>query len=264
VAIPYASFRLGFNSWMDTTPPYDAPRIAFSLDDTWLNEIGVTDTTYQVVITQAGGRLVRFYPDDAPVDEVGALLDEREIDGVLLTGGGDVDPELYGGDTAAAIMVNRQRDDFEIALIHAARERGLPILGICRGAQILNVAMGGTLRNLRDDETLESAHFKFNGHSVKINQDSTLAQTLRERELESVYSFHGQAVDRPGDGVRVVATGPEDIVEAIELEGEDAWIVAVQWHPEMEPTDETQNRLFNAFITEARLARDARRQAPLP
>ena len=124
--------------------------------------------------------------------------------------------------------------------------------------------MGGTLRNLRGNEPLEKAHFTFSGHTVEVKQDSILARTLGSGQLESVYSFHGQAVDRLGDGVRTVATGPEDIVEAIELLDENAWVVAVQWHPEMEPTDGVQSRLFDALITEARQSRDARRQPPVP
>ena len=165
LAALYVGSRAAFQVWMHAAVPGDAPRIAFSLDDTWLNELGVTDTTYQQAMTRAGGQLVRVLPDSAgsPVDpqRVKALLTEESIDAVLLTGGGDVDPALYGGKSGEGFLVNRQRDDFEIALIHAAREQGLPVLGICRGCQILNVAFGGTLRNLRDDEDLSGRHFTF-------------------------------------------------------------------------------------------------------
>jgi len=255
-AVLYALTRLAFHAWMDARLPADAPRIAFSLDDTWLNELGVTDTTYQQAMTRAGGRLVRFEPDvagspEVDPDAVAGLLSRERIKGVLLTGGGDVDPALYGGDPDGAMMINRLRDDFEIALIRTADARGLPILGICRGCQILNVAFGGTLRNLRDEGELKGAHFTFTGHALELDEESLLAELLGVAQLDNVYSFHGQAVARPGEGVRVAATGPGGVVEAVEA-GTDGWIVGIQWHPEMAVSDDTQNRLFKAFVQEAR------------
>ncbi|HIJ66256.1 MAG TPA: gamma-glutamyl-gamma-aminobutyrate hydrolase family protein, partial [Candidatus Hydrogenedentes bacterium] len=248
--------------WMHARLPHDAPRIAFSLDDTWLNELGITDSTYQQALTRVGGRLIRFEPDAAGSPEVDAealeaLLDREQIDGVLLTGGGDVDPELYGGNPNGSMMINRLRDDFEIALIRAAKARGIPVLGICRGCQILNVAFGGTLRNLRADEELKKAHFTFAGHPVELAQGSRLAEVTGDIRLDNVHSFHGQAVDKPGAGVSIVATGPGGIVEAIEVEpdDDDCWIVGVQWHPEMAVNDAIQNRLFRAFVRRAAACR---------
>jgi hypothetical protein len=137
-------FRLIYPIWANSRVPADAPRIAFSLDDTLLGYIGITDTPYQRVMRAAGGRLVTLRPDAAgdPVDPnaVKALLEDKRIDGLLLPGGGDVDPALYGGDPNTTMLVHRLRDDFEIALFNAAREKGLPILGICRGCQLINVA----------------------------------------------------------------------------------------------------------------------------
>lgn len=263
IAAGYGLIRLGFHVWTCSSLPADAPRIAFSLDDTWLNDLGITDSTYQQALVRAGGRLIRFEPDAAgspTVDpsQIEALLDEHRIDGVLLTGGGDIDPALYGGDEDSGFLVNRLRDDFEIALIHAARKRGLPILGICRGCQILDVAFGGTLRDLRADPELKRAHFTFSGHPVDIREDSRLAGILGATRFDAVLSFHGQAVDEPGPDVRATATGPAGVIEAVEVDPDnpEAWIIGVQWHPEMALTDTAQNKLFSAFVERCRHLRN--------
>ncbi len=256
IAAGYGLTRLGFHVWTYSNLPDDAPRIAFSLDDTWLNDLGITDSTYQQALVRAGGRLIRFEPIDA--ERIEALLDEHKIDGVLLTGGGDVDPALYGGVEDSGFLVNRFRDDFEIALIRAARARDLPILGICRGCQILNVAFGGTLRDLRANAELKSAHFTFPGHPVELQEDSRLADILGAVRFDEVYSFHGQAVDELGPDVRATATGPAGVIEAVEVgaDNSEAWIIGVQWHPEMAVTDMAQNKLFSAFIERCRSLRD--------
>jgi putative glutamine amidotransferase len=212
---------------------------------------------------------VPLTPDSLSLEEVTpgraeALLDANEIEGILLTGGGDVDPTLYGGDPDSAIQVNRARDEFEIALIKAALRKNIPILGICRGCQILNVANGGDLVNLRDDAKQKESHFNFSGHKTDITLGSRLAEALQETHLENVYSFHGQAVDRPGKGIAVVARGPGGVVEAIEMAGpnELTWAVGVQWHPEMAVNDEIQNRLFGAFVRECMRRRAQRNIGP--
>ncbi len=251
--------------WMHERLPADAPRIAFSLDNTLLAQMGITDTTYEQAAIRAGGYLVNMRPDMAgsPRVDPGAvekLLSEKEIDGVFLTGGGDVDPAIYGGETDSTMLVHRLRDDFEIALVRAATGRGLPILGICRGCQLLNVAFGGTLRNLRTDDSLIDLHLTLTGHSIELEPESKPAAILGGTRYEKVISLHGQAVDRPGDGVTIVGVGEGGVAEAIEIEagGADAWIVGIQWHPELAVTDEAQNRLFAAFIEQARKARKRR------
>ncbi len=257
----YMAARLGFEYWRRARLPADAPRIAISLDDSWLNELGITRSTYDQAMARAGGLLLTLTPpEEGPVisDEVGALLDELKIQGILLSGGGDVDPALYGGDEDAGFLVDRLRDDFEIALIHEAMERDLPILGICRGCQILNVAFGGTLTNLRDDSSLKDKHFSLNGHAVDIAETSVLADILGTTHLDDVYSFHGQAVGALGKDVRAVATGPGNTIEAVECgeTSEGAWVIGIQWHPEMALTDDTQNALFTALVQAARSHRN--------
>ncbi len=256
--VTYLLFRLFYPAWINMRLPADAPRIAFSLDNTIIGRIGITDASYQRAMFNAGGRLITLRPDAAgdPVvspDEVKALLDENEIDGVLLAGGGDVDPKLYGGDPNKTMLVHRLRDDFEIALIHEAKKRGLPILGICRGCQILNIALGGTLRNLREDDNVKEHHLSLKRHAVELTPKSNLAELLGVTHLGKVISLHGQAVGAPGKGVRIAATGPGNVVEAIETE--KGWGLGIQWHPELTLNDKVQHRLFEALVDRARKSR---------
>jgi len=261
----YVLFRLIYPAWINTRLPADAPRIAFSLDNSLLGRIGITDATYQRVMTTAGGRLITLRPDAAGVpvspEKIKALLEKEKIDGVLLTGGGDVDPNLYGGDPNTTMLVHRQRDDFEIALIREARRRGLPILGICRGCQILNVALGGTIRNLRKQQDVKSLHMSLKSHAVDLNPDSKLAETLGVNHLEKVVSLHGNSVGKPAPEVTIAATGPGDVIEAIEADsaGQKGWIVGIQWHPELTLDKQVQQKVYKSLVDRARTVRKRRR-----
>ena len=253
-AFLYLGYRIGFPIWVESRLPQDAPRIAFSPNDTWLKELGI-NKTYKVSFTLARGRLVEIQPSDTGSDpqHIAAWLKKNRIDGVLLAGGGDVDPRLYGGDPTKAADVNRARDDFEIALINVAMEENLPIIGICRGCQILNVAREGTLRNLRDDEELANRHFNVKGHAVDLTDDSQLVGIFGTNRLSQVGSYHRQAVHQIGRNLLVSASGPGGVVEAIEGTGPgDPWIVAVQWHPEMDLGNRHQKALLRAFVMEAK------------
>ena len=261
----YVLFRLIYPVWINTRLPADAPRIAFSLDNSLLGQIGITDTTYQRVMTAAGGRLITLRPDAAGVpvsqEDIEALLEKEKIDGVLLTGGGDVDPNLYGGDPNTIMLVHRMRDDFEIALIRAARQRGLPILGICRGCQILNVALGGTVRNLRKEQEVKSLHMALKSHAVDLNPDSKLAEILGVTHLTKVVSLHGNSVGKPAPEVTIAATGPGNVVEAIEADtaGQKGWIMGIQWHPELTLDEQVQQKVFKTLVDRARTVRQRRR-----
>ncbi len=259
--VTYLLFRLFYPAWINIRLPDDAPRIAFSLDNTLIGRIGLTDASYQRAMFKAGGRLIILRPDAAgdPVvspDAVKALLDDKQFDGILLAGGGDVDPKLYGGDPNRTMLVHRLRDDFEIALICEAKKRGLPILGICRGCQILNIALGGTIRNLRREDNVKGCHLSLKRHAVEITPKTNLAELLGVTHLSKVISLHGQAVGTPGRGVRVAATGPGKVVEAIETES--GWALGIQWHPELTINDKVQHRIFEAFVDRARKARESR------
>ena len=255
----YTTMRFIYPVWINASLPDNAPRIGFSLDNTLLGQLGITDATYQRVVTKAGGKLITLRPDAAGEHKIDpqtlkSLLDQMQLDGILLTGGGDVDPEVYGGLPNKTNRVHRLRDDFEIALIHEARQRGLPVLGICRGCQIINVAFGGTIRNLRKEKDVGKKHFVISGHPVDIAGDSNLAKTMGTRHIKKVISLHGQAADKIGDGVRISATGPGNIVEAIEADsaGKEGWIVGIQWHPELAVGDQAQFSIFKTLVDRAR------------
>jgi putative glutamine amidotransferase len=215
-------------------------------------------------MVEAGGRLITLRPDAAGVpvstEKIEALLENEKIDGVLLTGGGDVDPNLYGGDPNLTMLVHRQRDDFEIALIREARKRGLPMLGICRGCQIINVAMGGTVRNLRKEEDIKNLHLLMSGHPVDLTPGSKLAETLGVTHLAKVVSLHGNSVRKLAPGVTIAATGPGDIIEAIEADSADqkGWIVGIQWHPELTLDKQVQQKVFKSLVDRAGTVRKRR------
>ena len=256
----YLAGRGGLRLW-NASLPADAPRIAMTPDDGWLARLGFTTLTYDQIFSRAGGRLLKLeipdHPQGLQPPAIGKLLEG--MDALLLTGGGDVDPALYGGDPATAQLVNRRRDDFEIALIREARARNLPILGICRGCQILNVAFGGKLVDLDADEKLRATHFTLQGHPVDVQPKSLLATIVGAGEIANVQSYHRQAVGHRGSGVRVVARSPDRTVEAIEVnEFANEWTLAVQWHPEMTVNDALQLSLIRAFVDEARRRRPNR------
>ncbi|MHC4741197.1 MAG: gamma-glutamyl-gamma-aminobutyrate hydrolase family protein [Planctomycetota bacterium] len=257
--------RFAYPAYLQSRLPADAPRIAFSLDNTLLGKIGITDASYVRVIAAAGGRLIKFRPDMAgdpnvDPDRVKMLLEEKEIDAVLLAGGGDVDPALYGGDPNTVMLVHRLRDDFEIPLVRAARDKGLPILGICRGCQLINVALGGTIRNLRKEPDVAERHMVLTGHPVSIEPDSNLGRTLGVAAIAKAVSLHGNCVAEPGEGVRIIAAGPEDVPEAIEADspGGKGWILGIQWHPELTYDDKVQHKIYRVFVDRARESRRQR------
>jgi len=148
-------------------------------------------------------------------------------------------------------LVDRDRDQFELALIEGALERDMPILGICRGIQILNVARGGTLRNLRDNAQLASLHGmevdSMAAHEVDILADSRLAELLGSGRRR-VNSFHGQAVGRVAPGLTVTARASDGVIEALQMPGR-TFVIAMQWHPEIPPQ---QMGVFHALADAAR------------
>jgi putative glutamine amidotransferase len=185
-------------------------------------------------VEQAGAVPV-VLPPVSPGD-VPALLDR--LDGVLLSGGVDVDPVLYGQAPHPKLgRVNRRRDDFELALTREALRRDVPILAICRGHQVLNVATGGTL--VQHVPSLIGGVVQHDGrgprwrraHRVEVTAPSRLHEILGQDAL-SVNSIHHQAVDRVGEDLVVSARSPEDgVVEGLEMPGR-RFVVSVQWHPE--------------------------------
>ncbi len=193
----------------------------------------------------AAGATPVVVPDLSPwmPDRAAAVAPFAEaLDGLLLSGGADVAPASYGHPAPDERWPgDPRRDAYELALLEACRARALPILGLCRGAQLLNVALGGSL--YQDITThLEGADihrdagtYDDHGHHVVLEPDSWVHGVYQVRELP-VNSVHHQAVDRPGEGCAVVARSREDgVVEGIERIRSNEWMVGLQWHPEWLP-----------------------------
>ncbi len=211
------------------------------------------DRAYTTAVAQAGGLPLLL----VPVDEAGEVIDR--VDGLLLSGGGDVEPARYGGEWHDSLYgVDQARDEFELSLVELARARRLPTLAICRGMQVLNVALGGSLI-VDIPSQVEGAlgHARVGEHARERHQPITvdagcrLAALVGERV--AVNSIHHQAVERLGDGLRVVARSPDGIVEGVEHEDAGWPLWAVQWHPEFlaERHDEAR-ALFAALVEAAR------------
>lgn len=158
-------------------------------------------------------------------------------DGVLLSGGGDIDPYLFGQEPHPRLgYVDPTRDALEIALYRGARERGMPLLGICRGIQIVNVAEGGDLHQHLPDAYPETQHEQRDTSGaplkrVRLEPDSVIARAHGATEI-AINSFHHQAIDRLGDNLRVTARSADGLIEAVESTN-GSFVLAVQWHPEM-------------------------------
>jgi putative glutamine amidotransferase len=200
-------------------------------DDT--NRVGLS-TSYLHALKNAGLIPVLLPP---VYDSSNAALTLSRVDGLLLTGGGDIDPAYYGDTERHPVRgLSRERDESEIALISAAKEMRMPTLAICRGIQVINVAFGGTLIQdissdlpgaLSHDESARSNRT----HQVRLEADSLAATALGTTDL-AVNSLHHQAIDKLGDGLRITGRSPDGIVEAAESTDPAWWMLGVQWHPE--------------------------------
>ncbi|MFG6402203.1 gamma-glutamyl-gamma-aminobutyrate hydrolase family protein [Microbacterium sp. P04] len=215
---------------------------------------------YFGAVTASGGAAVLLPPQ--PEAAAAAVL--GGIDGLILTGGADVQPELYGAERHPLTDPARaDRDAWELALLRGARERSIPVFGICRGLQVINVAFGGTLHQHLPD-ALGTERYRLGGgvfaeNTVAVGSDSRLAGLLGAGDTV-VQSYHHQGVDRLGDGLVVTARTDDGLVQAFELDGDhdlDDYLVAVQWHPEQDAVD---RRLF-AGLVEAAAAFARRRNA---
>jgi putative glutamine amidotransferase len=212
----------------------------------------VSPRAYLDAVVRAGGRPIVI----DPIGEPDGLLDR--VDGLVLTGGPDIDPACYGQTPHPKTYgVDRRVDDFEFPLTHDAIARGTPTLAICRGLQTLNVALGGTLYQHVLDEPAVPAHGRPgepNGareHEVTIESGTLLAKVMGStRVIASCH--HHQAVDRVAAGLRVVARADDGIVEGLEPVEGSGWLLAVQWHPEdTAAADAMQQRLFDALVHQA-------------
>lgn len=194
-------------------------------------------------VARAGGMPLMLPPIPSLVHDIPDLL--RQVDAVVLHGGGDVDPRRYGQQPTAEQLygIVPEHDEVELAVVSAALELDVPMLAICRGMQVLNVAMGGTLQQDIGNES----HW-FAQHEVTLEAGSQIAKAIGSETVSAGHCVHHQALDRVADGLRVVGHTADGIVHACELTS-GAWVVATQWHPEdTSATDVQQQSLFEALV----------------
>lgn len=202
----------------------------------WDQEAVLLPRNYVDEVQRAGGLAVLLPPDPRLVEQPEELIER--LDGLLLAGGADIDPASYGQTPHAETQDSvRERDAFEIALTRAAIERDVPVLGICRGMQLLNVALGGTLNQHLPEHLGHQEHrrvigsFDGSDHDVEV-VDGTLAMSAIGSARHATKSHHHQGVERLGEGLHVSATSAlDELVEAIELP-QRSFVLGVQWHPE--------------------------------
>lgn len=209
--------------------------------------------TYTTAVEAAGGIPLIIPPQDGNID---AILDV--LDGLIISGGGDIDPARYGDSTVHETTdgLDEGRDNLELALAERAIERDMPMLCICRGIQILNVALGGTLyQDVADQFSDELQHRQQEnnipkhdpGHSVSVEPDSLMAQTYGQPTVE-VNSFHHQSLKDVAPDLKVSAVAPDGTIEGVEHSGK-SWVLGVQWHPEMMyAAHEEHLRPFSALV----------------
>jgi len=217
------------------------PRIALTLARPTPDRVG-TNRLYREALERAGAEVLEIYPEDQlPV----------EIDALLLAGGGDIDPARYGEANTASDNIDAARDELELGLLTRALAADLPVLGICRGFQVLNVAVGGRLVQDVGDHRPAEPGGVVPHHGVRPRPGSRLAAAVGARPL-TVNSRHHQAVTEAVMGRRLQVTAQVgELVEAFEAT-EQRWVVGVQWHPER--TNEVSPaavRIFDALVAEA-------------
>jgi putative glutamine amidotransferase len=220
----------------------------------WTDLTVGTPATYARAIQRAGGRALILVPDERDAEDPSAVLDM--VDGLIVSGAApDLDPRHYVAERHPQTKVGHQvRDRFELALLRAAVDRGVPVLGVCRGMQVLNVVCGGTLVQHLPDVIDNDHHTgppgQFADHEVRLEPGS-LAARAAGGEHESVRSYHHQGIDAIGEGL--VASGWstfDGIVEAIERPG-DGFLLGVLWHPE----EDEASGIVTALVRAAEAAR---------
>ena len=224
------------------------------MDKEFFPSVGAPRSYVEAVI-RAGGIPI-LMPFELAGEDQARLLDS--LDGVIFTGGGDLAVEFYGGTMSDLVTdIDNDRDRFEMDLAKLVLESDLPVLGICRGLQLLNVAMGGSLIEDIPSEVADAvAHPYVEGdafdklvHSIEIKEDSLLGEVCGVKELQ-VNSLHHQGIRKVADGLDAVAWAPDGVVEGAVMQ-DRAFGVLVQWHPECLPEEAHAQALFAAFVQAA-------------
>jgi putative glutamine amidotransferase len=205
----------------------------------WEQRAALLPVDYMTAIQRAGGLAVMIPPDPQLEREPDEMLDL--LDGLVLAGGEDIDPSAYGAQAHPMTNITvPERDRVELALTRRSVERDLPVLGICRGMQLINIALGGTLKQHLPDELGHEDHRRVPGsfdgadHDVRLAPGSLAARAAGE-EHHATKSHHHQGVDRIGEGLEVSGHATiDELPEAIELPGR-RFVLGVQWHPEADP-----------------------------
>ncbi len=240
-------------------PQSKAPRIALPCS---MQQHGRRPSTYQInaayveSVLAAGGIPV-LLPTALPIDALPEMIDT--FDGFLLSGGGDIDPDRYGGSWQANMHgADPERDAFELALVPLVLQQDKPLLAICRGIQVLNVALGGDLigdiatqvPNAQKHDWYPEYDRDRLSHAVSVVQGSRLAEILQSTTVQT-NSLHHQALNQIGTGLAVSAHAPDVIIEAVEMP-DRRFVIGVQWHPECLPQDPKMRSLFRAFVDASR------------
>jgi putative glutamine amidotransferase len=225
----------------------------------WSEEGALLPWTYVTSVRNSGGRPV-LLPPGGDVSEAEATV--AVLDGIVIAGGGDINPAIYGAAKHPKTELSApDRDAWELAVAEAAVRQGVPLLGICRGAQMLNVACGGTLHQHIPDLVGHEQHsgpaIGFGLHKVRVTSGTIVASVLPGGEFFDVPTHHHQAVDMIGAGLAAVAWADDGVIEAVESITPGEFLVGVQWHPEQGQDP----RLFSALVTAAEMHYSERRVA---
>jgi len=203
-------------------------------------------------ILAAGGRPY-LLPSALPLDSIPEVL--NEFDGLFISGGGDIHPDYFSGEMHPSVAgIDRERDEFELALCRQAVAMDKPVFGICRGQQVLNVALGGNLVVDIPSELPEAGQHQWwpnyqrsrLSHAVRLEDNSRLSEIMGGTKFE-VNSLHHQSVKDLGEGLKVVATAPDGVIEALEMPGKH-FVLSMQWHPEWLQDYEPMRQIFKAFV----------------
>ncbi|MEI8023504.1 MAG: gamma-glutamyl-gamma-aminobutyrate hydrolase family protein [Actinomycetota bacterium] len=207
-----------------------------------------TGRLYSQAIAHAGGVALQVPPVAQSVESAIELV--SRFDGVIIQGGGDIDPSLYGQKQISSKIygISAEHDALEMAIVRAAVDQNKPVLAICRGMQILNVALSGTLHQDLG-EVLEDGEAHWNTyHEIVLTADSRVARAMKTTSPKKSHSFHHQALDMVAKDLIVTGRATDNTVEAVE-HASAKWIVGVQWHPEDDAkTEPDQQNLFDGFI----------------